>query len=379
MKLQRLFALSITAVIAAACSSGGSTIAPHPGPSTAGSTPSSTKHAANAKLTLKFPADFVRLKKSASATARRRGPAFIDPGEGYTDLIAVQVTNYPTSGAEPYSYMATTANSVSSGINSQTIPLYLAPGYDVVTIQEYEPAPGGYLLSSQSGYLLAQGQTPQTYISETGTNNLSATMQLVMGSYLTNSSPNHNYDPAGGVAVVVDSSYDTASPEFLSTSQNAGTNSPMCVSPDEGSTVYFVPVDEQFGAGLNAYLSGNSGDSAEDNAGVPIPVVSAVSENGGTSALVSSPLGYYTPQFDGNSDPIDVTVTFPSGALVDPTPFGPFSGLTPGGSVVTSVATPGNPTYYATLESLDDCSNVPPEAEARNPHEAVIRKAPPKR
>jgi hypothetical protein len=380
MKLQRLLALSSSAVIAAACSSGGSAIAPHPAPSTAGSAPTSTKHVANAKLTLKFPANFVRLKKPASAQARQRRPAFIDPGPGYGDYIAVQVENYPNSGGAAYSYMATTASTVSPSNGTQTIPLYLAPGYDYVTIQEYETAPGGYLLSSQSGYLLSQGQT-QGFITETANNNnLNVTMQLVMATELYNySTTNQDFYSAAGVAVITDTYYDTTTPEFLATTYSAGQSTPMCVSPDVGSTLYFVPVDEQWGTYANSYLSGNTGNTVQGE-GLPLPVVTAQSENGGSSTLITSPLGFYTPSFDANMDPIDVQVSFPNGAFVDPQPFGPFPGLTPGGSVLTQTAYANEPVYYTTLDSSDACTNVPPEpdAKARKSGEAGVRKAPPR-
>jgi len=329
MKLQRLLALSSSAVIAAACSSGGSSVAPHATATATGTGTNAAKHAANAKITLKLPANYVRLKKpSKTAAGKMRSPAFVDPGqEGTPVVIAVRVDNYGPSGSPLLSsYMATTNGPVSGS----AIPVYLAPGEDTITVQEYaqyiDPDGGGYLLSQYTGYLLAQGQTVETVGEGTsGLQGLNVTMQMVIGDNLSNSTSDGGPEYGSpGIAIITDNAFDSVGYDgrtaFFSTSTSSAADNVFCVQPSPSTTLYFLPVDDEYGS-ENPFQNGGAGN-INANQGLPFIQVStsAINASGAASgsSLIQSPLGYYTPNFENPDDEINVNVAFPNGVLVDP-------------------------------------------------------------
>jgi len=342
MKIQCLLALSSSAVIVAACSSGGSSPAPHPAPTSVA--PSAVKHAPNATLTVSLPTNYVRVKssKSLARTARTaRRPSFVDPTSGA--VLEVEVSNY--SGFSPTTnYMAATnvPVTVSGAANSQAIPIYLAPGYDNVLVQEVAPYEG-YLLSNTAGYLLAQG-TGYAEVGAGQASGVSVVMQLVLGT--TN---DVDGTQLSGVAIVDDvTTYSTLYPGFMSLGSSTSLAS-TCVANSQ--TLYFVPTDD-FG-GTYAYQSSTGAGNAQPGIGIPQGKITWTS--GGSSTLVSSPFGGFTVSFDSNHEPITITDTF-SGVVLDPSTFsngslvpnfGPFNFSNP--STVTSQIDESYNYYYLTL------------------------------
>jgi hypothetical protein len=276
----------------AACSGGGSTMAP----ATATNSSSSVGRKPNSVLTLQFPKNLVSLKKSSSTT---RKPKYVDPDP----TSVLYVTAYPSSGAaETVLSGVPLSSGTTDALGDVSIPLYLPPGYDEILVQQFLSFGG-----PSSGYLLAQGDVTDVFVGENATNTPSIPMTLVLGAR----------DQQSGIAVVNDY-LNTTNSAPLSTS--VGTQSTYyvggCGSSNNGGTVFFLPVDEE---GTSAYSSGTS--IGAYTGGIPVPVnvspvstIAPTSETG--SILVPSINGGYTIAFDSNFDPIEVSVTFQN-VLVD--------------------------------------------------------------
>jgi hypothetical protein len=344
INVHRLLALSSTAVVVAACSGGGgsATVAPHPAASAAGTTPAQTAHAPNATLTLTFPKNYIRFKhvrtpnalrrkkvanaarksalKSMKASSAKRGTKFIDPSND-TEL-QIEVSNSNNTGYSSY-MAAIDVPIVSSQTNTQTIPIYLAPGYDTVLVQETFAYLGG--IQEYEGYLLAQG-TVNIGVSEGSRTQVNVTMQMVMSEAFVSTDPTSGY--ASGM-----------------TTASGPTYAALCVNDNQA--VYFVPGDWDSGT----YVYGeNPGDVAPSDGGIPFASVNVVPNFGATvfpgtrSTAVQNPFGGYTVQFDANNDPITFSATY--SAVQNPY-FGPFPDLGAGSN--TYQVPSSTETYYALI------------------------------
>jgi len=286
--------------------------------------PSATKHAPNSSLTLRFAPNFIRLKrspKSTSAKAARRSPKYIDPS---TDLdLEVAVQNTPPNGGPSTSYMAAIdVPIVSTQTETQTVPIYLAPGQDTILAQEVGAFGYGYSISTTSGYLLAQGETT-TNVGEGQSASPAFTMQIVMeGVAIMNDVS--TYNPAG---------YMTTNNNFVGASVSAS----VCLNDNQ--SIYFLPYDYYGGT----YAFGeNPGDVSPNDGGIPTAEISSTSV--GSSTLTPNPVGGYIASFDSAGDPIIVTASYY--AVTNPQTFGPFSFAT--GSVISLVS--ASPLlYYAEI------------------------------
>ena len=351
MKVRRLVAFSTSAVIAAACSSGGSAPVPHASPANT-SGPSAKNHAPNATLTLKLPTNYVRVNSAKTAARTLRKPAFIDPTSD--TMLQVEVTSYNYTSDQYSSYMAATDVPVSVAASAQSIPIYLAPGSDTVLVQEtgsYND--DGETLMQGAGYLLSQGtQTINVFPGESP--NVSVIMQLVLGTtnYIYNANV-QKYVELSGVAIVDDiTTYQTVYPGFLPAGVSTSLQS-SCVNNQ--TTLYFLPTDDENGT----YAYQASGGAGNVQTGYGIPQATVGWSASGTSALVAQPFGGYTTHFDSNGDPITISIGF-SAVVLDPsTPsstyygyinvpdFGPFNFSDP--SVVTSQIGDSNVAYTLTI------------------------------
>jgi len=309
MNVHRLLALSSSAVIAAACSSGGSSSAPHSAATNPAST-SSSKHAANATLHITFPQHLIR--RAAAASSTKRKAKFVDPSYSSNVLeVLVEPENAPAYMAVE-DYPLGTAGNNASGVD---IPIYLAPGYDNVAIQEYSG--NIYAGIDQYGYLLAQGDTSSTgatYVSENGGANIAVAMTIVLGD---------NFSASPIIETTNLSTYSVNQTLSFQT-----TTVQECVNP--GSSIYFLPIDE---SGVSAYNS----SSPDGSGGVPLPNITAQSiQNAyttspyGSSYLVPNGFGGYKPIFDSNEDPLLIRATYPDGVLAAPTNSSGLQGYTPG-------------------------------------------------
>jgi len=396
MNARRLVALSTTAAVLAACSSGGgSSSVPRPTPSSGSGSTSHTKHPANTKLTLKFSSSFLRLKKAkapaTAASAKHRKPSYIDPTNNNSGInyLEIQVSSSGNNGTSN-TYMALIDYPINTTEATQTIPLYLAPGNDYVTIQEFSSpyypnyTPGlGYLggIATQTGYLLAQGNTDGPIsVSEAGTNNLGVTMQLVLGtaeyypytpstgfpSFVSgsNASAYLTGADASSIAILSDATNQTVAGYFVQQSEAA--TYPLCFNQNQ--QLFFLPTDDM--GGTNAFYD-NPTFSATNalSSGLPYATYSGASQPG-SSTLGPSALGGYTVNFDPAGDPIIVTATFPNGVLLDPTggyypTYGPIN-FTTGG--LLTIAGPSNPTYAVEIGEIGGAGSQPmcpaPEAES---------------
>jgi hypothetical protein len=352
MKVQRLVAFSTSAVIAAACSSGGSAPVPH---ATAANTsvPSAKNHAPNATLTLTLPTNYVRVKSAKTAARTLRRPAFIDPSS--VNVLQVEVTTYNDTLGEYVSYMAATDVPVSVAASSQSIPIYLAPGYDTVLVQEtgsYDH--DGAQLTQAAGYLLSQGEN-NVAVSAGESPNVSVVMQLVLGTMnYTYNAYDESYVGLSGVAIVDDpTTYQTVYPNFMPTGLTTGLPS-TCVSNQ--TTLYFLPTDDE--NGTYAYQTSGGAGNVQAGAGFPQSTITWTSL-GGTSGLVAQPFGGYTTQFDTAGHPIVITDAFSSVVLdpytyayttygyVNSPSFGPYDFSNP--SVVTPQIGGSNVAYSVTV------------------------------
>jgi len=325
MNARRLVALSTTAAVLAACSSGGgASSAPRPTPSTGSGSTSHTKHPANTKLTLKFSSSFLRLKKAQApakaASTKRRKPSYIDPTNNNGNYLEVEVYN----STQNNSYMALIDYPINTSQASQTIPLYLEPGYDYITVQEFGGL--GYLngIAEEAGFLLAQG-TANLSVSEATTNTLGVTLQLVLGTaeYYQYTSPTGQASylhgsTASSIAILTDAVADTVAGYFVQQGQE--TNYPLCFNQNQH--LYFLPTDDL--GGTNAFYD-NPAFSATNAqpSGLPYATYSPSFPSGGSTAFIPSTLGGYTVNFDPSGDPITVNAYFPSGVVLDPTNYGP--------------------------------------------------------
>jgi hypothetical protein len=366
MNARRLVALSTTAAVLAACSSGGSSSVPRPKPSTGSGSTSQTKHPANTKLTLKFSSSFLRLKKAkapaTAASAKHRNPSYIDPTNniGGTNYLEIQVSSSGNNGTSN-TYMALIDYPISTTESTQTIPLYLAPGNDYVTIQEFGSV--GYPDEYTPGYLLAQG-SGSISVSEAGTNNLGVTMQLVLGTaeyYIytastgypsfvsgSNASAYLTGADASSIAVLSNATNPTVAGYFVQQSEAA--TYPLCFNQNQ--QLFFLPTDDM--AGTSAFYD-NPTFSATNalSSGLPYATYSGASQPG-SSTLGPSALGGYTVNFDSAGDPIIVSATFPNGVLLDPTggsypTYGPIS-FTAGG--LLNIVQPSYPNYAVEIGEI---------------------------
>jgi hypothetical protein len=317
MNVHRLATLSVSTVILAACSSGGSSsLAPKP-VSTQPSSTAATNRKANAVLNLAFAKNVVHItrKNPTGTKSAKRSPKFVDPIEG--SYIEVSVYNAETGTT----YMAVTDQSVqATATGAQSIPLYLAPGTDTVTVAESEGQLGG----GSSGYLLAQGATTID-IAEGSTNDvtngLSLTMQLVQGTVFTQ-----------GPALV----YDLTN--FYAYGQTMSTNvtSPPILCVNNNSLLLALATDEY---GTSSFTQSNPPGDSTPGSGVPTPYQFSFNSQGtgGTSTLVPSPTAGYVVAFDSNGDRISLEADY--SMSLDPGSF----------SLPLSYVDPQNISYYAIL------------------------------
>lgn len=345
MNVHRLFALSMTAVVLAACSGGGGAAPPHPADSPAGATPTLTKHAPNGTLTLKFPSNYVRIKaKQPAALARKmaakaassakRHPAFVDPSSG--TYLDVEVTTTTNNGAVSSYMAAINIPIVDSQTNTQSIPIYLAPGYDSILVQEY----GGIISNVSGGYLLAQGTSKQPEY-EGSANNYSpaVTMQLVMED---------------AVVTTNVSSFSSGNAGYMQTSNNFSTSDDasyytICLEQNHQS-VYFLPVDEF--SGTEAFVE-NPGDVTPYDNGLPYIADVGNFSSSGSSTYAANAFGGYTINFDTSSSPLVMGVTYDGVPYPTTQPIA----FSSGGVISAFPAT--ETTYYAKIELTGtfDCNH----------------------
>jgi len=359
INVHRLFALSSTAVIVAACGGGGGSApaAPRPAASAAGTTPTLTAHAANTTLTLTFPKNYVRFKnvrtpnalrhkkavnaarRSAKTSIAKRGTKFIDPSSG-TEL-QIEVTNYNSSNGATSSYMAAVnVPIVDSQSNTQSIPIYLAPGSDTILVQETYIGYGN--IEEYAGYLLAQGVT-NAYVSEGSavTNNL--TMDMVIGYPIVTTDPTSE-----GAASTMGTQ---SNPTYVT----------LCLNvEDNENTVYFVPADGLYGAyDAHDLYSSNPGNVSPTSGAIPFASVtvvpSAISISpASTSTAVENQFGGYTVNFDQYENPITFAVTYSAlNEVQNAGNYGPLSSIETGKAPFLTEISASTQTYYALIAADD--------------------------
>jgi hypothetical protein len=258
--------------------------------------------------------------------------------------------------------MAVTNVPVSISASSQSIPIYLAPGYDSVLVQETSTYnDDGYLLSQAAGYLLAQGSGGASVLAGESPN-VPVVMQLVLGTMrYTYNSLTESYVDLSGVAIVDGistsggvSTYTTAYPGYMPVSTSTTLTS-TCVS--NLATLYFLPTDDD--GGTYAFETSGGAGNVQTGPDAGIPQGTIAWSSSGTSVLVAQAVGGYVAHFDAYGSPITITDSF-SGVVLDPSTatstyygyvnvptFGPYDFSNP--SVVTAAIGGSNVQYSVTI------------------------------
>jgi len=335
-----------------------------------------------------------------AASAKHRKPSYIDPtNNNGSNYLEIQVTSTGNNGTSN-TYMALIDYPISTNVGSQTIPLYLAPGNDYVTIQEFGSpfspnyTPGlGYLggIATQMGYLLAQGSTDGPIsVSEAGTNNLGVTMQLVLGtaedypytpstgfpSFVSgsNASAYLTGGEASSIAILSDATNDTVAGYFVQ--QPEATTYPLCFKQNQ--QLFFLPTDDMGGTTAFYENQNFTATNALQN-GLPYITYGTSSPLGGSTQLIANLLGGYTVQFDPSGDPILINASFTQinpqtgqiGVLLDPTngsgpTYGPITFAN--GGLLNIVSPQQPPNYAVEIGEIGGAGSQPmcpaPEAES---------------